>query len=211
LRCLALIRTAKTKKYFRISSSAHPTQAARNPPIRKSIAWEYFGNASVHSPEVSGMAIAFLSSVPGPFDPKLIIFPRHAQHVVLIHFPIALFISAAVFDFVAHWRNRPRLAEAAYYNLGIAAVSTLPVMFTGILAWHFQLEAQRIRGILLLHLVLALVSSLLIWLSWWLHFRARRELQSLSPYRLPIEFLAIGVIAITAHLGGFLSGVNSPG
>lgn len=157
------------------------------------------------------MTIEFLSSVLGAFDPKLILFPKHAQHVVLIHFPIALFISAVAFDFVAQWTKRPRLSDVAYYNLGVAAVSTFPVIFTGILAWHFQLEAQRIKGVLLLHLVLALTSSLLIWLSWWLHFRARRKLQFLPPYRLPIEFLAIGVIAITAHLGGFLSGVNGPG
>ena len=157
------------------------------------------------------MAIAFSSILLRPFDPKLIFFPKHAQHVVLIHFPIALFISAAVFDFVAQWRNRPRLADAAYYNLVLAAASTLPVVLTGGLAWHFQLEAQRIKGVLLLHLVLALTSSLLIWLSWWLHFRARRRVQPLPNYRLPVEFLAIGVIAVTAHLGGFLSGVNGPG
>lgn len=157
------------------------------------------------------MSIAFLSALLGPFDPKLIFFPKHAQHVVLIHFPIALFISAALFDFAAQWRNRARLADAAYYNLVLAAASTLPVLLTGGLAWHFQLEAQRIKGVLLFHLVLALSSSLLIWLSWWLHFRARRRVMPLPGYRLPVEFLAIGLIALTSHLGGFLSGVNGPG
>jgi hypothetical protein len=29
-------------------------------------------------------------------------------------------------------------------------------------------------------------------------------------YRLPIEFLAVAVVAITGHLGGYLSGVNIP-
>jgi uncharacterized membrane protein len=166
--------------------------------------------APVSFTEVMPMAMALLNSVVGPFDPKLILLPKHAQHVVLIHFPIALFISAVGFDFVAHWRKRPQLAETAYYNLSIAAISTFPVILTGILAWHFRLEEQRIKGVLLLHLVLALVSSLLIWFCWWLHSRARRKRQSLPSSRLPIELLAVGVIAITSHLGGFLSGVNLP-
>jgi hypothetical protein len=42
-----------------------------------------------------------------------------------------------------------------------------------ILAWQFQREAETEEH-LLLHLVLAGASSVLIWLVWWLHFRARR-------------------------------------
>jgi len=33
----------------------------------------------------------------------------------------------------------------------------------------------------------------------------------LPTYRFPIEFLAVGLVALTGHLGGFLSGVNGPG
>jgi hypothetical protein len=51
----------------------------------------------------------------------------------------------------------------------------------------------------------------LIWLVWWVHFRARRRAVCLPAYRLPIEFIAVGLVAVTAHLGGFLSGVNGPG
>ena len=31
------------------------------------------------------------------------VLAKHAQHVVLIHFPIALFIAAVAFDYLAHW------------------------------------------------------------------------------------------------------------
>ena len=40
-----------------------------------------------------------------PFDLKTTLFAKHAQHVVLIHFPIALFISAVAFDFLAQWTS----------------------------------------------------------------------------------------------------------
>ena len=145
-----------------------------------------------------------------PFDPKTTLLAKHAQHVVLIHFPIALFLAAVAFDFIALWTKRRGLADAAYYNLLGAAISTIPVLATGILAWQFQLEGQKLKGILLLHLVLACVSSVLIWLVWWVHFHARRRTVYLPSYRLAVELLAVAVVAVTGHLGGFLSGVNLP-
>ena len=146
-----------------------------------------------------------------PFDLKTVLLAKHAQHVVLIHFPIALFITAVGFDVIAQWTKRRGLEDAAYYNLLVAATSTVPVLATGVLAWQFQLEGQRLKGILLLHLVLACVSSVLIWLVWWLHFRARRRAGVLPTCRLGVEFLGVGLVALTAHLGGFLSGANGPG
>jgi uncharacterized membrane protein len=146
-----------------------------------------------------------------PFDLKTVFLAKHAQHVVLIHFPIALFISAVAFDLMAQWKKTRGLADAAYYNLLAAAISTFPVLVTGILAWQFQLEGQKLKGILLLHLILASVSTVLIWLVWWVHFRAQRRAAQLPIYRLPVEFLAVAIIALTGHLGGFLSGVNLPG
>ena len=146
-----------------------------------------------------------------PFDPKTVILAKHAQHVVLIHFPIALFLTAVAFDLIARWTKRPGLADSAYYNLLVAAISTLPVLATGILAWQFQLEGQKLKGILLLHLVLACASSVVIWLVWWVHFRARRRAEALPGYRLAVEFLGVGLVALTGHLGGFLSGINGPG
>ena len=146
-----------------------------------------------------------------PFDLKTVFLARHAQHVVLVHFPIALFIAAVAFDLIALWTKRQGLAEAVYYNLLLAAISTFPVVATGLLAWQLQLEGQKLKGVLLLHVVLAGVSSAVIWLVWWIHFQARRRKTDLPSYRLAIELLAVGSVALTAHLGGFLSGVNGPG
>jgi len=157
------------------------------------------------------MAIALLRTPLNPFDLKTVLLAKHAQHVVLIHFPIALFIAAVTFDLTAQWTKRRGLADTAYYNLLGAAISTLPVLATGILAWQFQLEGQKLKGILLLHLVLACVSSVMIWVIWWINFRARRRAEALPSYRVAIEFLAVGIVALTGHLGGFLSGVNGPG
>jgi uncharacterized membrane protein len=146
-----------------------------------------------------------------PFDLKTVLLAKHAQHVVLIHFPIALFASGVLFDFLAQQTRRRGLAEAAYFNFLVAAISTVPVLATGILAWQFALEGQKLKGTLLEHLVLAFVSTVMIWLVWWVHARGRKRPEALPNYRLAIEFLAFAIVGLTAHLGGFLSGVNGPG
>ncbi|PYP93447.1 MAG: hypothetical protein DMG65_00935 [Candidatus Angelobacter sp. Gp1-AA117] len=147
-----------------------------------------------------------------PFDIKSALLARHAQHVVLIHFPIALFMAAVAFDFRA-MRNRSRLlAAATCYNLLVAAAASLPVLVTGILAWRWQLEGQRLQGVLLLHLLMGAASTLLIWLVWWIHMRAARSPErDLPAYRWPIQMVAVVIIVLTSHLGGILSGVNGPG
>jgi uncharacterized membrane protein len=147
-----------------------------------------------------------------PFDIKTVVLAKHAQHVVLIHFPIALFIIAVLFDFLGQWKKQHLLAAAAYYNLLVAAVATVPVAVTGILAWQWELEGQKLKGILLMHLVTGCVSTVLIWVVWFIHRRTRRNQGEVLPgYRMPIEAVAVVIVALTGHLGGFLSGVNGPG
>lgn len=146
-----------------------------------------------------------------PFDIRTVVLARHAQHVVLIHFPIALFAAAVGFDFLAQWTKNRTLAAAAYFNLLVAAVSTVPVVASGLIAWQWALEGQKLKGILLMHLVLGCVSSVLIWLVFSIHSRVRRHPeQALPNYRLPVEALAMLLVGVTGHLGGFLSGVNGP-
>jgi uncharacterized membrane protein len=147
-----------------------------------------------------------------PFDISTVVLAKHAQHVVLVHFPIALFITAVVFDYLARWTTNRTLAAAAYFNLLLAAVSTVPVVVTGFAAWQWALEGQKLKGILFMHLVLGCVSSVLIWLVCWIHWRVRRHpAASLPTYGLAIEAVAVLLVGLTGHLGGFLSGVNGPG
>jgi len=122
-----------------------------------------------------------------PFDIKSVLLAKQAQHVVLIHIPIALFIIGVTFDLVANWKKNSALAAPTYYNLLVAAVSTLPVVVTGIIAWRWGLEGAKLRGNLFLHWILGIVSRSLIWTVWWVHYRARRQPDRPLPlYRLPV-------------------------
>ena len=80
-----------------------------------------------------------------PFDLKAALLAKHAQHPVIIHFPIALFIISVAFDLLASWRSNPTMLKAAYYNL-VAAALTAPVAIASALtAWQSQLEGANLK------------------------------------------------------------------
>ncbi len=146
-----------------------------------------------------------------PWDLPSAVMARHAQHVVLIHFPIALFLAGVALDAAASWTRRKDLALAAYCNLALAALTAVPAAVTGLLAWQWELEGRRLKGILLLHLLSGSASALLILATWWIHRRARRLPDpGLPAFRWALELLAVVLVGLTGHLGGFLSGVNHP-
>lgn len=150
-----------------------------------------------------------MNAAMNPFDIKTVLLAKHAQHVVLIHFPIALFLAAVAFDYLGRWTNNKALTGAAYFNSLLAAISTVPVLASGIAAWQWALEGQKLKGILLMHLILGCLSSILICLVFWFHKRARRTPERAVPkFVLAIEGIAALVVGLTGHLGGFLSGVN---
>jgi uncharacterized membrane protein len=142
-----------------------------------------------------------------PFDIRSALLAKHAQHVVIIHFPIALFMIGVAFDWIAQLRQNAALCAAAYYNFLVAAVSVPIAVGSGILAWQLQLDGERLHGILLMHLLLSLASAALILLVWWIHYKGKGR--SVPVLRLALEATAVIVIALTGHLGGFLSGVNT--
>jgi uncharacterized membrane protein len=146
-----------------------------------------------------------------PFDLKSVLLAKHAQHVAMVHFPIALIFVSVLFDLLSLRKQSLALLRAAYYTVIVAAISAVPTIATGLLAWQWQLEGARIKGNLKLHLILALSSSALIWLVCWFHIKEQRKPQFDSPgARLAVEVAAVALTLLTGHVGGFVSGVNGP-
>ena len=152
----------------------------------------------------------FLAASPNPFDLKAALLAGHAQHPVIIHFPIALFIASVVFEALAVWRKKPVLALVAYYNLLGAAITIPLAIATGLGAWRWQLEGAALKGNLRLHLICALTSASLIFVLCWM--RSRLRAKSILPgiTYLAVTLLALMAITLTGHLGGILSGVETP-
>ncbi len=152
----------------------------------------------------------FLGVSANPFYLKAALLAGHAPHPVIIHFPIALFIASAVFDVLAIWRKRPALISVAYYNL-VGAATTFPLAIApGLGAWRWQLEGAALKGTLRLHLISALTSASLIFILCWMRSRLRAKAISPGTVYFAVTFLALMAITLTGHLGGILSGVETP-
>lgn len=143
-----------------------------------------------------------------PFDWRTVVLAKHAQHVVLIHFPIALYIAGVALDLAGLWLNRQSLGDAAYYNFALAAAFAVPAAATGLIAWQWQLEGQKLKGILLEHLIAGLCAAIGIVVTWVALFRARRNNQSSPSARFILEAAVTIALMVAGHLGGFVSGVN---
>jgi uncharacterized membrane protein len=145
-----------------------------------------------------------------PFDLRAALLAKHAQHPVIIHFPIALFIASLAFDFLAIWRRNPVLATVAYYNLLGAALVTPVAIASGLAAWQWQLEGARLKGNLLLHMVFALsASGMILVLCGWRFRQQGTSRRFQGRVYMAVALGALVLITLAAHLGGILSGVES--
>jgi uncharacterized membrane protein len=144
-----------------------------------------------------------------PFSPKAMLFPKHAQHPIIIHFPIALFVISLLFDLLGSRRKDGTLVAAGFYNLIVAAVSAYAAVGSGLLAWRFQYGGAALTGILRYHLILGITLTLLLTLLAWMRARRRAPEQPVSRAYFALAVLALVIIVITGHLGGILSGVVS--
>src|ERR1700739_2304687 len=126
-----------------------------------------------------------------PFDLKSVLLAQHAQHVAMVHFPIALIFVSVAFDLLSLRKQNLALLRAAYYTVIAAAIAAVPTVATGILAWQLQFEGEAPRGNLNLNMFRALTSSVLIWLVCWLKIQQNRNPQASSTaLRLAIEVAA---------------------
>ena len=162
----------------------------------------------------TGDGAASDSGASNPYDLKTLLLPKHAQHPVLVHFPIALFIISLFFDALALWKRDHTLAATGYLNLTVAAVTSLLALVTGLLAWNYayggiSLAALQGNATLKQHLILSVITTILIWVLWAMRFTKRREgFQTVKKPYMVLAVIVFIIISITGHLGGYLSGVN---
>jgi uncharacterized membrane protein len=155
------------------------------------------------------MSLLF-AAAPNPFDVKAALLAGHAQHPVIVHFPIALFIASAVFDVLAIWRKQPLLAVVAYFNLVGAAITAPLAIATGLGAWRWQLEGARLKGNLELHLICGVTSAALILVLCLIRSRLRAKGDSPRAAYFAIMALGLMMVTLTGHLGGIVSGLDTP-
>ena len=81
---------------------------------------------------------------------------------------------------------------------------------TGLGAWRWQLEGARLKGNLQLHLICALTTGAIIFLLCWRRSRLRAKGDSPRAGYFAVMALGLMMITLTGHIGGILSGVETP-
>ena len=143
-----------------------------------------------------------------PFNIKAALFAKDAQHPVLVHFPIALFMISLLFDVLGAWKKNAALRAAATYNLIAGAFGGLFAVLTGLVAWQWQYGGAELKGNLRLHLILGIVTTGLPFVLWVLRAKqARKSSVPITRLYFVLSLIALGLIALTGHIGGILSGV----
>ncbi len=111
---------------------------------------------------------------------------------------------------IATWTHRKDLSLVVYCNFCGVLLAAVPAALTVVLAWQWELEGRRLKGILLMHLLSGSASLMLIAAVWWVHRRFQQPGAELPASRWWLEVLAVALVTVTGHLGGFLTGVNHP-
>ena len=157
-------------------------------------------------------ASALSGAESNPFSFKSLFFPSHAQHPIIVHFPIALFVFSFFLDIFGIRTGNRNLNAAAYYNLIAAAITGVISVVTGLIAWKFARGGVPLTQDkwLMFHLILGVLTTILIAILWGLRAKTSRD-----PMGLPgrtyiiLALITMAVISLTGHLGGVVSGIVS--
>jgi uncharacterized membrane protein len=145
-----------------------------------------------------------------PFSLQAVFYPAHAQHPIIIHFPIALFMFSLFMDLFGIMTGNRALNKAAYFNLVAAAVTGVISVITGLLAWRFAFGGEPLTSDrwLMFHLILGVVTTVLLCVLWAIRVKHPADPgRPISNLYIVLGILTVAVISLTGHLGGIVSGI----
>lgn len=139
---------------------------------------------------------------PKPKKPEGMI-PKNGFHPAIVHFPIALFIAGLVLDAIGMVMKDKTMLLAGWYNLILAAMSTIGGIGSGLLA--MTLKGYPFSGTFQQHVILAVISSVIMWVL--VAMRLHRHEKMNVPIRVVyyiLAFAALFLVSWAGHVGGDL-------
>lgn len=129
-------------------------------------------------------------------------FPIHPK---IVHFPVALLISAYILFIVASIWNINKLKIVAHWNLILGAFTAIPAMIVGCLDSEMLTLNQSTKALLKSHENIGLLATILFLLiTIWKIFRGKKF--TLTERYVFFLFFTLGIVglAYTSHMGGDL-------
>lgn len=131
--------------------------------------------------------------------------PMESVHPLIVHFPIALLLTAVGLDLVALILTRPALHRVALWNLTLGTLGAGVAVWTGYRAADIAKHSFEIHQVMELHRKLGIATLILgslvvIWRLWKRdHLGSRVRLLILL-----VMLVMTGTLGYGAHLGGRL-------
>lgn len=132
-------------------------------------------------------------------------FPMESVHPLVVHFPIALLVTAVALDGAAFLLRRPALHRVALWNLALGALAAGAAVWTGLQAAEIAKHSFEIHHVMELHERLGIVTASLAGLITLWRLARRDALRLWERAATTALLLALaGTLACGAHLGGRL-------
>lgn len=141
-----------------------------------------------------------MESITGLFNT---IFDVHPWHVPTVHFPIALTGIGLLFLLLALWQRNEAMERAAFYNVTLAALSTLVAGLTGYRDYivRFEGDAPYINLKIFLAITLFVLTAVIAVVRW------RQPEVLWRPTTMVLYVAGFAASFILASALGFIGGV----
>ena len=124
-------------------------------------------------------------------------------HPLIVHFPIALLLTALCLDVLAVWAKRPGLHRVALWNLSLGTLGASAAVLTGLQAEDIGKHSFEIWKIMQLHKRLGITTLVLgIMIVAW-RFSKRDQL---TPRGRALTLAGMMAMASTLTIGAYLGG-----
>ena len=132
-------------------------------------------------------------------------FPMESAHPLVVHFPIALLLTAVLLDLLALALKRPAWHRVALWNLGLGTLGAGIAVWSGLRAAEVAKHTFEIHQVMELHQKLGIATLIIgsLVAAWRLWTRDRLGPRSRAAATLLMAAMA-GTLAYGAHLGGRL-------
>jgi uncharacterized membrane protein len=126
----------------------------------------------------------------------------HPVHPILVMFPVALFVTAFIFDVIALFSDNGTYSQVGFWCITVGLIGAVLAALTGAADWSKIPANTRAKSIGIRHGLLNSVVLVLFLISWTL--RVDTDEHRVSAVLVIVELVAIGLAGAAAWLGGEL-------
>ena len=126
-------------------------------------------------------------------------------HYLLLHFPIALFTSAFIFDLLRYFANN-KLPDIGFYNLSFGVAFSIPTIIFGFITDNDIGHMDNIWPIHLTHGAVQIVVAILFLSLWFIRYKKSEFYKQHHRMILIINFFILLLLVYGSNLGAYLAG-----